>query len=234
MASSIYGLMGDVTATNGVRGRGGRRGYHRRNHDGRRSGTGRGPVSLKSSNIIRSMTTFKGREDAIKGHVYDIVNPSMSASAFITTTEEISEYAGRTLKMGNHVKKSMEQMKEVGVTPPTRPAPATGEATIDPLDMEVYQQEVKYYVHKKELLQASMMGIYSVIYGQCSDGIRAKIETMINQKEIANNINTIRLLNNIKSVMANNQTSRKHVQSIMDCKKTLLAYRQGRDQTIPD
>ena len=92
------------------------------------------------SNISRatSTTMFKGREDAIKVHVYNIVNPSTSASAFITTTDEIAEYAGRTLKMGNHVKRSMEQMKEVGVKPSTRPAPATGEVTIDLLGMEVY------------------------------------------------------------------------------------------------
>ena len=105
--------------------------------------------------------------------------------------------------MGNHVKRSMEQMKEVGVKPPTRPAPATGEVTNNPLNMEVYQQEVKSYVNNREILQASMMRIYSVIYGQCSDGIRAKIKTMSNHETIANNRDTIGLLKNIKSVMAN-------------------------------
>ena len=125
-------------------------------------------------------------------------------------------------------------MKEVGVKPPTRPAPETGEVTIDLIDMEVYQQEVKSYVNNKDLLQVSMMRIYSVIYGQCSDGIQTKIETMSNPKRIANYGDTIGLLNNIKSVMANFHTSSKPVQSIMNCNKTLLAYRQGRDQTIPD
>ena len=72
-----------------------------------------------------------------------------------------------------------------------------------------------------------MMRIYSVFYGQFSDGIRAKNETMRNHKTIANDGDTIRPLKNIKSVMANFQTSRKLVQSIMDCKKTLLAYRQA-------
>ena len=79
-----------------------------------------------------------------------------------------------------------------------------------------------------------MRRIYSVIYGQCSDGIRAKIKTMSNHETIANDGDTIRLLKNIKSVMANFQTSRNPVQSIMDCKKTLLDHLQGRDQTIPD
>ena len=106
-ASGISGLTGDVTATNGGQGRGGCGGYCRRNHVGRRSGTGRGPGSLTNNNSIRDTTTFKGREDAIKGNVYNIVNPSTSASMFITTTEEIAEYAGRTFKMGNHVKISM-------------------------------------------------------------------------------------------------------------------------------
>ena len=89
-------------------------------------------------------------------------------------------------------------------------------------------------MHNKDLLQASMMRIYSVIYGQCSDGMHTNIETMSNRETISNDGDTIGLLKNIKSVMANFQTYRKPVQSIMNCKKTLLAYRQGRDQTIPD
>ena len=103
-AYCISGSTGDVTVTNGGRGRGRRGGYCGRNHGGKRSDTGRGPSSLTSSNSIRATTTFKGREDAIKGHIYDIINPSTSTSEFITTTEEIAEYAGRTLKMSDHVK----------------------------------------------------------------------------------------------------------------------------------
>ena len=133
--------------------------------------------------------------------------------------------------MGNHVKISLEQIKEVGVKPPTRPAPEIGEVTIDPIDMEVYQQELKSCMQNKELLQASMMKIYSVIYGQCSDGIHAKIKTMSNHETIAKVGDTIGLLKNIKIVMANLRTSRKPVQSIMNFKKTLLAYRQEKDQT---
>ena len=79
-----------------------------------------------------------------------------------------------------------------------------------------------------------MIRIYSVMYGQCSDVIHAKIETMSNHETIANDGDTVGLLNNINSVMANFQTSRKPVKSIMYCKKTLLAYCQGRYQTIPD
>ena len=102
-------------------------------------------------------------------------------------------------------------MKEVGVKRPTRPAPATGEVTIDPLDMEVYQKEVKSYMHNKELLQASTMKIYSVIYGHCSDGILSKIDTMSNHEMIANDGDTIGPLKNIKSVMANLQIFTKPV-----------------------
>ena len=128
----------------------------------------------------------------------------------------------------------MEQMKEVGVKPPKRKAPVTGEVMIDPLDMEMYQQKVKSNVHNKDLLQMSMMRIYSVIYRQCSDVIHTNIKTMSKNEKIAKDGNTIGLLKNIKSVMSNLQKTSKPVQYIMNCKKKLLAYRQGRDQTIPE
>ena len=136
--------------------------------------------------------------------------------------------------MGNHVKRSVEQMKEVSVTKTTKPAIPAGETVIDDLEMEIYRQEVKSYVKKKELLASSMARVYAIIYGQCSDGIRAKLGAMDNHEKLADDADPIGLLKNIKTVMANFQTSRKPVQSIMNCKKTLLTYKQGREQPIPD
>ena len=96
-ASSISGS--GATVASGLTGTSGRGGRGR--HRGRRSGRGAGRSS--AGRIAPTATVFEGREDSLKGNVYDIVNTNSSANAFITTTEEIAEFAGRTLKMGNYV-----------------------------------------------------------------------------------------------------------------------------------
>jgi len=99
--------------------------------------------------------TFKGREEALKEHVYAIVNTNTSASAFITTTEEISEIFGRNLKMGNHVRRSLEQMVYVAVeksVKPTNVIDSKGNDTGSPDDVDA------------TMLQSSMQKAYSVIY----------------------------------------------------------------------
>jgi hypothetical protein len=150
------------------------------------------------SRPITMGTAFEGREEALKGYVYDIVNTSTSANAFITTTEEIAEFAGRTLKMGNYVKRSMEQMAAYIVA---KPKDAKGD--IDDVDKAIYKEEVKSYVIDKKLLESSMQKAYSIIYGQCSDGVRAKIEAMSNHIALSDAGDPIGLLKNIKTVMTN-------------------------------
>jgi hypothetical protein len=176
---------------------------------------------------------FEGREDSLKGNVYDIVNTNSSANAFITTTEEIAEFAGRTLKMGNYVKRSMEQMKMVTVSKPSKP-PQDSKGVVDDIDQAIYKEEVKSYVIDKKLLESSMQKAYSIIYGQCSDGVRAKIEAMGNHIALSDAGDPIGLLKNIKTVMTNFQTTKYMPHAIYDCKRSLFLYRQDRDTSVPE
>jgi hypothetical protein len=70
------------------RGRGGRGGRWRH----RRGGRGLSGRGHHRSSTNRPTSTFQGREEALKGNVYDIISTSTSASSFITTTEEIAEF----------------------------------------------------------------------------------------------------------------------------------------------
>jgi hypothetical protein len=194
---------------------------------------GRGQRAPPVTTMLTTGSGFKRREDALKGHVYNIVNTNTSARAFITTTEEIAEFAGRTLKMGNDAKRSLEQMQETTLNKPTKPIPDS-KGIIDDLDGAIYKEEVKSYVCDKKLLQSSMQKAYSIIYGQCSDGVRAKIETMTNHAALSNAGDPIGLLKNIKTVMTNFQTTKYMPHAIYDCKMPLFMCRQSRGTSVPE
>jgi hypothetical protein len=161
-----------------------------------------------------------------------MVNTSVSASTFTTTTEEIAEFAGRTLKMGNYVKRSIEQMTTITANKPTVPPQDKG-GKVDEVDQAIYREEVKSYVSERKLYESSMQKTYSIIYGQCSDGVRAKMEGMDNHISLSNAGDPIGLLRNVKTVMSNFQTTKYMPHAIYDCKRSLFLCRQDRDTTVP-
>lgn len=213
-------------ATRATGGRGFSRGGGRNN---RNAGRGGGP---RPSNAA---TNFTGRIDALKGHVYDIKDSGASASLFDTTTEEISEYIGRlpNLKLANNVKIALELLQEV---PPERPVKPVADSNghIDSDEEDDYKEEKKLYAKEKRELLGSMKTAYSIIYGQCSDGIRAKLQALPNHEELMKKGDPIGLLKNIKSIMTDFQASKYPPLAIFEAKRRLYRYVQAQDQTVPD
>jgi hypothetical protein len=205
------------------------------NSGGRGNSRRRAGRSGRGGNPRRSTTQptskFEGREEALKGHVYDFTKET--ANSYKTTTEEIAGYVGRTYQLGNYVKLSIENMAPVSVIRPTAPAIPTGGGAPDVIDLEIFKQEVAAFVKNRNILQSSMQKAFSLIYGQCSPGIKAKIESMPNHEQITNDGDPIGLLKNLKSVMYNFQSSKNTAQAVYEAKRRLYMHRQA-DSEVAD
>ena len=82
------------------------------------------------------------------GHIYDLVG-IRSADLFTMTTHAIATYTGRNL--GGDICHSIETFTLATLTSPTRPLPpppATDGTVIliDPVEMDIYKEEVKEYM----------------------------------------------------------------------------------------
>lgn len=152
--------------------------------------------------------------------MYDFTNPKETANSYTVTTEEIAECIGRTYKLGNYVKRAIETMAPITIPRPTAPA-ADANGDVDPVDAKIFKQEILGCVKKKELIQSGMHNAYSLIYGQASEGIRAKIEGMQNHQAISEAGDPIDLLKEIRSVMFQFQTTKCSPHAIHDCKQRL-------------
>ncbi|CAB9520834.1 unknown protein [Seminavis robusta] len=203
---------------------GGRQGGGRGRGGGRRRG-GRGP-SPATTTTPRG-PKFEGRCDDLKGHVYDLTNPKDAANNYMITTDEVIQLIGRTYKHGNHTKRCLEEGRRIALTVPEDPADA---ATVT--EKEIWKQEVSAYVKKKNEVETNMENAYSLIFGQCSEGVRAKLESMINHKEIKEAGDPVRLLNNIQTVMLQFQTTKYKPLAIYECKRRLMLFRQTKEMTV--
>jgi hypothetical protein len=76
--------------------------------------------------------------------------------------------------------------------------------------------------------------VYSVILGQCSEGVRAKIESEANHESLQDSGDPIGLLQNIQNVMLNHRTSKYMPHAIHESIRSLYNCVQGEHTDVPD
>ena len=82
-------------------------------------------------------SSFKGKVEDLKSHVYDVAASGKGHDMFIKTTREIAAYIGREIKGGGEFRTALdpETLAFTTLTAPTRPAPvfaATPAVAADP------------------------------------------------------------------------------------------------------
>ena len=134
---------------------------------------------------------FKGKTDDLEDHVFD-VGVSNQSQLFADTIQEIAEYAGRSLKELQDIGLAIEKIKDVKFTVPTK------QSTTPDLDAEainiIYKTELGGYIKRTNQYCQNKSSMYVIVFGQCTESMRAKIEGDPKFKAIKNDSNVIALL----------------------------------------
>jgi hypothetical protein len=141
-------------------------------------------------------TKFEGSCDALKGHIYDYTSPRQAADQYTKTTREICEYVGSTFKYGADTKTALETLAV-----PTFPEPVDPPAGATRTQERIWEKQVDEHVKRGNFLVENLKMAYSLVYGQCSDALRVKLESRPNHAMIEANADSIALLENIRTVM---------------------------------
>ena len=168
---------------------------------------------------------FEGRCEDLKGHVYDSVD-ARQADQYTKTTREIAEFIGRTYKYGMDTRLSIEKMKPFYIPQPEDP-PEDATRT----ELRIWEKSVDDYVRRKTILTENIKTAFSLIWGQCSDIMRQKVETCADYSVISENGDAIELLKIIKDVAYNYQIQKYIPQALHEAKKRFYNCHQLRHQT---
>jgi hypothetical protein len=84
---------------------------------------------------------------------------------------------------------------------PTAPTPEGTPPAVDPVDQAIFSEEIRQLVRNKAAIIAAMKAIYSVIWGQCSEGLQSKLKANSSYITISANANSLALLREIRSEM---------------------------------
>eukprot|EP00978_Attheya_sp_CCMP212_P037164 scaffold173586_cov64-Attheya_sp.AAC.2 len=165
-----------------------------------RRGTGKKPTSVNT--VVPRQPKFEGRCEEIKSHIYDCSDIRQS-DIFIKTTKEVAGYMGRSYKYGADAGLAVENMSLPTLAPPSDPA-AGASATVT----RIWEKEVDEYVKQKSYLKQNMKILYALVWGQCTDVMKQKLEGLSTFKTLSADRDGLGLLKAIKDLVYNFQSQK--------------------------
>ena len=158
--------------------------------------TQQAPHARKAA-IVTTKVKSSGRIDNLKGNIYD-VGYGQQVDALLKTTEEIAGYAGRTCKKSTHIRAAVKKLQDVTITLEKK---VTIAEMPDEDDKKIIRKsQIDEYRKRKATYQENKGKIYSVIIGQCTGAMIAKLKGDSNFDLIEHNSDMLRLLGMIKKV----------------------------------
>ena len=139
-------------------------------------------------------TKLKGKTEELDGFVYDVGSMSQ-AQIFVDTTREIAEYTGRTLKEAQDIRMAIEDLEEITLNRPTKNR--TGD---DEENTAIFKIELDSYFKRLNAYRQNKATMYSIVLGQCTDAMRAKLEGDKRFNNIKVKSDVIELLKLIRSI----------------------------------
>ena len=168
---------------------------------------------------------FEGKCPDLKGHIYDATDARQS-DQFIKTTREIGEYVGRTYKYGGDIRLAVEKLSS-----PTIIAPDDHAVDAGPSAKRIWEKMIDEYVRRISYLDENIKTLYSLVWGQCSDVIRQKVESHKDYEDIASSGDGIKLLVLLKGISFHFQSQKYLPHSIHEALKRYYNCSQGRYAT---
>ena len=197
------------------------------NNSTRKNRFARKATSVLSGTTSKEAKVFEGREEKLTVHIYNL--SSKQADQYIKTTKEIAEYIGRTYKYGDDTKRAVLTLTALTFNEPTYP----GDSATKPL-LKIWEKEIDEHMKIKNNYAQNMKSAYNLIWGQCSDALRTKLEAISTHEKIASDANCIGLLLNIKDVSYNYQSQKLKRQAQHEAKRRFYVMFQDRTMSVQD
>ena len=180
----------------------------------------------KVAHNAHRQTKFEGKCADLKGHVYDC-STSKQADQFNKTTKEIAEYVGRTYTYGGDARLAIENLEIVEPPEPEDP-PEGATAT----KRRIWEKRVDEYVKRTTYMTENIKSIFSLVWGQCTDIMRQKVEALSNFADMSSKGDGIELLKAIKNITHNFQSQKYLPHAIHEAKRRIYMFNQGKMSTV--
>jgi hypothetical protein len=175
-------------------------------------------------------TEKEGKCDDLAGYTYDCSDSRLVAADMYTkNTKEIAEHVGRTFKYGVDAKKAITTLLLPVFVEPTNPADKATRTQI-----RVWEKTVDEFVKQQTHLEQNVKTICPLVLGQCTDAMRAKLESQSGYRTIEDESKGIELLKMIRTIMFNFQSQKYGPWALHEAKVRFLTFKQDKHMTCAE
>jgi hypothetical protein len=114
---------------------------------------------------------FLGRTEEIKHDIFDVPD-GRSPEQFNKTLEAIADYILKEYRNGMTCSQSIRDMSLAHLDEPERPKDFN-----DPVQMAIFNEEVREYVKEKKTLKGQLNSAFGLIWRQCTPGMKCAVES---------------------------------------------------------
>ncbi|KAI2503212.1 hypothetical protein MHU86_11235 [Fragilaria crotonensis] len=217
--TNVSGLTTETGRSGGRAGRGGQR-----NRSGR---SGRGQQSGRGSHRPPRSTGFKGTTTEMNGNVFECYDEQTDRRQYAKTVEALEGYAKKNLKYAEDLATLFAtEMKLPTLEKPMRPGPDADET-----DLAIWNEDIRDYAKRKRVLRGNLAALQAVIWGQCSEAMKAKVKSLDGYAASAKEDDCEWLLNNIKAITMQFDAKHNGYISMLDATAAFLNCRQQQGQS---
>ena len=168
----------------------------------------------------RLQSRFEGREPTLKGYIYDLPT-DFNQDQFLKTTKEIKNYVGRTYK--SYTGELIQAIDDLELEDPEEPELPENEN--NRAEFEIWKIERKEWHDTIKVYDDFRAGLYSIVLGQCSEGLEQKVRSHEDFEEAAQD--GIALLIIVRSITHAFEDRTNKAHQIVKMKTKLMKFRQG-------
>ena len=160
----------------------------------------------------------KGNASDMNGHTFDCYNHTQ----FGKTMRQLEMYAVSTYKHGGDIKKMISRLKETRIEKPKLLKDGANR-----LEKEIWKKRSDLYVERKTMYAENKSKLFWVIWGQCSEEMRNKLELDDQYEDLEDNDDCVNLLNKIREICFSVDEKRYVPLAMLEAKSKLYNIRQG-------
>jgi hypothetical protein len=210
-----------VATESGGRGRG------RGGRGGRSGGRGRSQPNAGSRSSNRQR--FKGNTEGMNGHVFQTPGESKNQTQFTKTMEALAEYAAKNFEYPGDI---LPLFTNLTIPTLQQPADPTDDEAKSPAKMEIWKLKLKRFVEREDKLQDNLKASYAVIWGQCSEAMKAKLTSLPNYATFSKKHDCAAILKEIKAIMYRLEGETYVALSLANAHHTYRNIQQGGHESV--
>lgn len=165
----------------------------------------------------------------MNGHVFQCFNESSDPNQFEKSVEVLGEYASKKFK---HAGDLATFFKDLEIPELTMPEEFDEKKNTSKLALALWNKEVDSYSGRLTRLNDNLKALYAVAWGQCSDGMKAKLKTSDDYEQKHNDTNVSWLLKEIRGVTFGFESQRSLYLSLQIARKDFYSFKQGADVSM--